>query len=146
MLKSVSCIHLDDVYRMIGILGSLDHCIKLSTTSMLLDSCHQRYKNIRRKIDVFSTNFSLVLYYVHVYLHKTIAKNIQVIYLNSFIRDIARNLICDYMYVDKWHKYVLNTDLSLLFFTKILHKIIYVEIKCFIHIFSFQTGYVVKKL
>lgn len=131
---------------MIAILGSLDHCIKLSTTSMLLDSCHQRYKNIRRKIDVFSTNFSLVLYYVHVYLHKTIAKNIQVIYLNSFIRDIARNLICDYMYVDKWHKYVLHTDSSLLFFTNILHKIIYVEIKCFIHIFSFQTGYVVKKL
>lgn len=146
MLRSVSCIHLDDVYRMIAILGSLDHCIKLLTTSMLLDSCHQRYKNIRRKIDVFSINFSLVLNYVHVYLHKTIAKNIQVIYLNSFIRDIARNLICDYMYVDKWHKYVLNTDLSLLFFTKILHKIIYVEIKCFIHIFSFQTGYVVKKL
>lgn len=50
MLRSVSCIHLDDVYRMIAILGSLDHCIKLSTTSMLLDSCHQRYKNIRRKI------------------------------------------------------------------------------------------------
>lgn len=146
MLKSVSCIHLDDVYRMIAILGSLDHCIKLSTISMLLDSCHQRYKNIRQKIDVFSINFSLVLNYVHVYLHKTIAKNIQVIYLNSFIRDIARNLICDYMYVDKWHKYVLNTDLSLLFFTKILHKIIYVEIKCFIHIFSFQTEYVVKKL
>lgn len=149
MLRSVSCIHLDDVYRMIAILGSLDHCIKLSTTSMLLDSCHQRYKNIRRKIDVFSINFSPVLIYVHVYLHKTIAKNIQVIYLNSFIhvRDIARNLICDYMYVDKWHKYVLNTDLSLLFFfTKILHKIIYVEIKCFIYIFSFQTGYVVKKL
>lgn len=148
MLRSVSCIHLDDVYRMIAILGSLDHCIKLSTTSMLLDSCHQRYKNIRRKIDVFSINFSLVLNFVHVYLHKTIAKNIQVIYLNSFIRDIARNLICDYMYVDKWHtcKYVLNTDLSLLFFTKILHKIIYVEIKCFIHIFSFQTEYVVKKL
>lgn len=145
-MRSVSYIQLDDVYRMIAILGSLDHCIKLSTTSMLLDSCHQRYKNIRRKIDVFSTNFSLVLYYVHVYLHKTIAKNIQVIYLNSFIRDIARNLICDYMYVDKWHKYVLNTDLSLLFFTKILHKIIYVEIKCFIHIFSFQTEYVVKKL
>lgn len=131
---------------MIAILGSLDHCIKLLTTPMLLDSSHQRYKNIRRKIDVFSTNFSLVLNYVHVYLHKTIAKNIQVIYLNSFIRDIARNLICNYMYVDKWHKYVLNTDLSLLFFTKILHKIIYVEIKCFIHIFSFQTGYVVKKL
>lgn len=78
-----------------AILGSLDHCIKLFTTSMLLDSCHQRYKNIRRKIDVFSTNF--------VYLHKAIAKNIQVIYLNSFIRDIARNLICNYlyMYVDK---------------------------------------------
>lgn len=66
---------------MIAILGSLDHCIKLFTTSMLLDSCHQRYKNIRRKIDVFSTN----------YLHKTIAKNIQVIYLNSFKSDIARN-------------------------------------------------------
>lgn len=145
-MRRVSYIQLDDVYRMIGILGSLDHCIKLLTTPMLLDSSHQRYKNIRRKIDVFSTNFSLVLNYVHVYLHKTIAKNIQVIYLNSFIRDIARNLICDYMYVDKWHKYVLNTDLSLLFFTKILHKIIYVEIKCFIHIFSFQTGYVVKKL
>lgn len=145
-MRRVSYIQLDDVYRMIAILGSLDHCIKLSTTSMLLDSCHQRYKNIRRKIDVFSINFSLVLNYVHVYLHKTIAKNIQVIYLNSFIRDIARNLICDYMYVDKWHKYVLNTDLSILFFTKILHKIIYVEIKCFIHIFSFQTGYVVKKL
>lgn len=145
-MRRVSYIQLDDVYRMIGILGSLDHCIKLSTTSMLLDSCHQRYKNIRRKFDLFSINFSLVLNYVHVYLHKTIAKNIQVIYLNSFIRDIARNLICDYMYVDKWHKYVLNTDLSLLFFTNILHKIIYVEIKCFIHIFSFQTGYVVKKL
>lgn len=145
-MRSISYIQLDDVYRMIAILGSLDHCIKLFTTSMLLDSCHQRYKNIRRKIDVFSINFSLVLNYVHVYLHKTIAKNIQVIYLNSFIRDIARNLICDYMYVDKWHKYVLNTDLSLLFFTKILHKLIYVEIKCFIHIFSFQTGYVVKKL
>lgn len=68
MLKSVFCIHLDDVYRMIAILGSLDHCIKLSTTSMLLDSCHQRYKSIRRKIDVFSINFSLVLNYVHVYL------------------------------------------------------------------------------
>lgn len=145
-MRSVSYIQLDDVYRMIAILGSLDHCIKLFTTPMLLDSCHQRYKNIRRKIDVFSTNFSLVLKYVHDYLHKTIAKNIQVIYLNSFIRDIARNLICNYMYVDKWHKYVLNTDLSLLFFTKILHKIIYVEIKCFIHIFSFQTGYVVKQL
>lgn len=145
-MRRVSYIQLDDVYRMIAILGSLDHCIKLLTTPMLLDSSHQRYKNIRRKIDVFSTNFSLVLNYVHVYLHKTIAKNIQVIYLNSFIRDIARNLICNYMYVDKWHKYVLNTDLSLLFFTKILHKIIYVEIKCFIHIFLFQTGYVVKKL
>lgn len=145
-MRRVSYIQLDDVYRMIAILGSLDHCIKLLTTPMLLDSSHQRYKNIRRKIDVFLTNFSLVLYYVHVYLHKTIAKNIQVIDLNSFIRDIARNLICNYMYVDKWHKYVLNTDLSLLFFTKILHKIIYVEIKCFIHIFSFQTGYVVKKL
>lgn len=82
-----------------AILGSLDHCIKLFTISMLLDSCHQRYKNIRRKINVFST--SLVLNYVHVYLHKTIAKNIQVIYFNSFIRDIARNLICNYMYVDK---------------------------------------------
>lgn len=145
-MRSISYIQLDDVYRMNAILGSLDHCIKLLTTPMLLDSCHQRYKNIRRKIDVFSINFSLVLNYVHVYLHKTIAKNIQVIYLNSFIRDIARNLICDYMYVDKWHKYVLNTDLSLLFFTKILHKIIYVEIKCFIPIFSFQTEYVVKKL
>lgn len=84
-----------------AILGSLDHCIKLFTISMLLDSCHQRYKNIRRKINVFSTNFSLVLNYVHVYLHKTIAKNIQVIYFNFFIRDIARNLICNYMYVDK---------------------------------------------
>lgn len=100
-MRRVSYIQLDDVYRMIAILGSLDHCIKLLTTPMLLDSSHQRYKNIRRKIDVFSTNFSLVLNYVHVYLHKTIAKNIQVIYLNSFIRDIARNLICDYMYVDK---------------------------------------------
>lgn len=100
-MRSVSYIQLDDVYRLIAILGSLDHCIKLFTTPMLLDSCHQRYKNIRRKIDVFSTNFSLVLKYVQDYLHKTIAKNIQVIYLNSFIRDIARNLICNYMYVDK---------------------------------------------
>lgn len=90
-MRSVSYIQLDDVYRLIAILGSLDHCIKLFTTPMLLDSCHQRYKNIRRKIDVFSTNFSLVLKYVQDYLHKTIAKNIQVIYLNSFKSDIARN-------------------------------------------------------
>lgn len=80
-MRSISYIQLDDVYRMIAILGSLDHCIKLLTTPMLLDSCHQRYKNIRRKIDVFSTN----------YLHKTLTKNIQVIYLNSFKSDIARN-------------------------------------------------------
>lgn len=90
-MRSVSYIQLDDVYRLIAILGSLDHCIKLFTTSMLLDSCHQRYKNIRRKIDRCIFDQLLVLNYVHDYLHKTIAKNIQVIYLNSFKSDIARN-------------------------------------------------------
>lgn len=85
------------------ILHSVRLCIPNDCDSRISRSLHQIVNNtdvirlLPSTIQKYSTknwcifDQLLVLNYVHDYLHKTIAKNVQVIYLNSFKSDIARN-------------------------------------------------------